>query len=69
MTLEQHLRNHTNTPRLVTCLKCKIDVETDEFNPKCKKCKSTLIAIVISSITGERLTGVPRNADHLLIPR
>lgn len=47
--------NEMTMKREVWCPKCDIYHITIEANPKCTTCKSTLITVLYSKMTGERI--------------
>ena len=44
-------------PREVECPRCKRTRITDNADPQCDECKISMITILYSTLTGERLGG------------
>lgn len=47
--------------RLVYCYRCKVYSTTEKPDPKCDTCKSNLITVMRSIITGEIIIGEEKN--------
>lgn len=55
------LINYDRLDREVYCFHCKVYSITVELIPTCKNCKSKLITVLKSTITGKKITGAADN--------